>query len=185
MAVGNGIGSFIQHGPAPSWDAVVHDPPLMGALAVVFAFSAADIRRRPPRHSWWIVPTVGVAILAVAWPLAASAAMGVAAAPAIGAAAWRAVVVADVRRRTFVGLGILATGAVVGQLSRVGAPACIPGSAFFNAGWSGHMLWHIASAIALWILAPTLQSASNPSGEWNMKMRRPEPKPESGALVDR
>jgi len=157
LAIGNGIGSVIQHGPEPSWNPIVHDPPLMGALALVAADAVAGLRPEWRfRHWWWLTPTALTTALAAIAPGAASVSMGVAAAIAIPLAAWRAWQEPAIRPHTLLALGILGTGGIIGELSRPGRPLCVPGSAFFESGWSGHAIWHILAAAALWVLAPTL-----------------------------
>ena len=163
MAVGNGIGSVIQHGPAPRWNPIVHDPPLMGALAVVLAVALADITGRHLRSWWWAAPTALTALLAWLWPPAASASMALVAVPAIALSLWRMRIRPDLRLRIGLAVAILAAGALVGSLSVVGGPWCRPGSAWFDAGWSGHMIWHVLAAASLWIIAPTLQPAPQPT----------------------
>ncbi|MBE9927007.1 hypothetical protein G8C93_14040, partial [Cellulosimicrobium cellulans] len=58
-----GVGSVVQHGPSPSWNPVAHDPPLLGALALVAADAVADLTGRRLRTWWWLAPTLlGVAL---------------------------------------------------------------------------------------------------------------------------
>jgi hypothetical protein len=150
-----GVGSVVQHGPAPSWNPVAHDPPLMGALALVGADAIADLTRRRLRAWWWLVPTGVVAVLAAVVPVASSVAQAVTAGVAVGATLLRARFRPDVRRRVLVALVILAVGARIGRLSRPGRPWCVPGG-WLDTGLSGHAVWHVLAAAALVVIAPTL-----------------------------
>ncbi|MCL1871048.1 MAG: hypothetical protein FWF90_11635 [Promicromonosporaceae bacterium] len=152
----NGVGSVVQHGPAPTWNPVLHDPPLMGALALVAADGIADLTGRRLRHAWWVVPTAVCLVLAALSPgvsAAAQSAVAVAAVAVTLVRAWRR---PAVRPRSVVALGLLAVGGVVGTLSRPGWPWCDPSSAWFASGWSGHAVWHVLAAAALWVLAPAV-----------------------------
>src|SRR5262249_23163372 len=42
LVVGIGVGSFIQHGPHPDWQAYAHDLPLAATLAFVAADAMSD-----------------------------------------------------------------------------------------------------------------------------------------------
>ncbi|MFF2269554.1 hypothetical protein ACFVTZ_14920 [Cellulosimicrobium cellulans] len=149
-----GAGSVIQHGPSPSWNPVVHDPPLLGALALVAADAVADLTGRRVRTWWWLAPTLLGVPLAAASPTASTAAQVVAAA-AVGASALRAWRRPAVRRRTVAALALLAVGGGVGTLSRPGWPLCDAGGPL-GATLQGHAVWHVLAATALWLLAPTL-----------------------------
>ncbi|WP_425955259.1 hypothetical protein [Xylanimonas sp. McL0601] len=151
-----GGGSVIQHGPAPSWNPVVHDPPLMAAVCLAGADAVADLTGRRLRHWWWLAPTGLVVVLAARAPGASSAVQGVAAAVAVGATLVRAWGRPVVRSRLLVVVGLLGAGGVIGNLSETGGPWCDPSSAWFQAGWSGHAVWHALAAVALWVLAPAL-----------------------------
>ncbi|MFJ4230875.1 hypothetical protein [Cellulosimicrobium cellulans] len=67
-----GAGSVVQHGPSPSWNPVVHDPPLLGALALVAADAVADLTGRRLRTWWWLAPTLLGVPLAAASPTAST-----------------------------------------------------------------------------------------------------------------
>ena len=150
-----GAGSVVQHGPSPSWNPVVHDPPLLGALALVAADAVADLTGRRLRTWWWLAPTLLGVPLAAASPAASTAAQVVAAAVAVGASALRAWRRPAVRRRTVAALALLAVGGGVGTLSRPGWPLCDAGGPL-GVTLPGHAAWHVLAAAALWLLAPTL-----------------------------
>lgn len=150
-----GVGSVIQHGPSPTWDPVAHDPPLLGALALVAADAVADLTGRPLRTWWWLAPTLLDVPLAASSPAASTAAQVVAAAVAVGASALRAWRRAAVRRRTVAALVLLAVGGAVGTLTRPGWPLC-DADGSLGVTLQGHAVWHVLAAAALWLLAPTL-----------------------------
>jgi hypothetical protein len=150
-----GAGSVVQHGPSPSWNPVVHDPPLLGALAPVAADAVADLTGRRLRTWWWLAPTLlGVPLAAVAPPWSTTAQV-VAAVVAVGASTLRAWRRPAVRRRTVTALVLLAVGGGVGTLSRPGWPLCDAGGPL-GVTLQGHAVWHVLAATALWLLAPTL-----------------------------
>lgn len=152
----NGVGSVIQHGPAPVWNPVVHDPPLMGVLALVAADGFADLTGRRLRHAWWVVPTAACVVLAALWPGVSAGAQSAVAVVAVGVTLLRARRRPTVRPRAVAAMALLGVGGAVGTLSRPGWPWCDPSSAWFASGWSGHAVWHVLAAASLWLLAPTL-----------------------------
>ncbi len=156
LAIGNGIGSVIQHGPEPWWNPVVHDPPLMGALALLAADAVADLTGRRLRHWWWLAPTALTAVLALWEPDASTAAQSVVAVVSVGLTLLRAGARPALRPRIIAALALLGGGGIVGAVSRPGGPWCVPGSWWFDSGWSGHAVWHILAAAALVVLAPLL-----------------------------
>lgn len=156
-----GAGSVIQHGPSPSWNPVVHDPPLLGALALVAADAVADLTGRRLRTWWWLVPTLLDVPLAAVSPDASVAAQAVAAAVAVGASALRAWRRPAVRRRTVGALVLLAMGGGLGTLTRPGWPLC-DADGTLGVTLQGHAVWHVLAAAALWLVAPTLGSRPTP-----------------------
>ncbi|WP_201308931.1 hypothetical protein [Puerhibacterium puerhi] len=157
-----GVGSVVQHGPAPAWNPVVHDPPLFGALALVAADAVAELRSRPVRARWWVVPTLAEVGLAAAAPAASVVAQVLAAGAAVGATLLRARARPAVRRRLLAAAAVLGVGALVGELSRPGRPLCAPGG-WWDAGLSGHAVWHVLAAGALVVLAPAVGSRLTPA----------------------
>lgn len=149
-----GVGSLVQHGPHPSWQAYAHDLPLASLLGFVAADAAADLTgRRGVRHWWLAVPLLSVPVVA-AGPLAATVAQGLLAAVAIGLNLARARHRPWLRRTLLPALAILAAGALAGSLTdRTGL--CQPESLL-----QGHAAWHLLAAGALWWLAPAIGSAS-------------------------
>jgi uncharacterized membrane protein YidH (DUF202 family) len=150
-----GVGSVVQHGPSPSWNAVVHDPPLLGALALVAADAVADLVGRPLRTWWWLAPALAdVALAAAGGPASTAAQVGVAVV-AVAASVVRTARRTAVRRRTVAALALLAAGSAAGTLSRAGWPLC-DADGPLGVTLQGHAVWHVLAAVALWVLAPTL-----------------------------
>ena len=150
-----GVGSVIQHGPSPSWNPVVHDPPLLGALALVAADALADLGGRRVRVWWWLVPTLVDVVLAAVSVGASAAAQVAVAVVAVAASVVRAWRRPAVRRRTVTALALLATGGAIGTLTRAGWPLCDADGAL-GVTLQGHAVWHVLAAVALWVLAPTI-----------------------------
>ncbi|MGW6265448.1 hypothetical protein [Cellulosimicrobium funkei] len=157
-----GVGSVVQHGPSPSWNPVAHDPPLLGALALVAADAVADLTRRRLRTWWWVAPTLLGVVLAAVSVSASTAAQVVAAGVAVAASAVRAWRRPAVRRRTVAALVLVAVGSTAGTLTRPGWPLCDADGAL-GLALPGHAVWHVLAATALWVLAPTLGTRPAPA----------------------
>ncbi len=155
-----GVGSVVQHGPSPSWNPVAHDPPLLGALALVAADAVADLTGRRLRTWWWLAPTLLGVVLAAVSVSASTAAQVVAAGVAVAASAVRAWRRPAVRRRTVAALVLLAVGGTAGTLTRPGWPLC---DGALGLALPGHAVWHVLAATALWVLAPTLGTRPAPA----------------------
>lgn len=155
LAVLVGVGSVIQHGPAPPWNPIAHDPPLLGVYALVGADAIADLTRRPLRTWWWLAPTLADVVLAAAWPPASVVAQGAVGVVAVGATVLRAVARPTVRARALTALALLGVGSAIGTWTRPGWPGCDPDG--WLGGWlSGHAVWHVLAAAAIAIIAPTV-----------------------------
>lgn len=146
-----GVGSLVQHGPAPAWNPVVHDPPLMGVLALVAADGVADLARRPLRLWWWLGPMVLCLLTAAVEPGWSAALQVVAAVVAAVVTLLRAWWRPPLRPRIVPALLVLAVGGVIGTLSR-------PGWVWDDAALDGHAVWHVLAAIGIAVLAPALGS---------------------------
>jgi len=156
-----GVGSVVQHGPAPSWNPVVHDPPLLGAYALIGADAVADLTGRRVRTWWWLGPTLADVVLAAVSPAASVAAEVTVGVVAVGAAVLRAIARPAVRPRMVTALGVLAAGSVIGTMSRPGWPWCDPDG--WLGGWlSGHAVWHVLASAALAIVAPAVGRRAGP-----------------------
>lgn len=150
LVVAAGVGSVIQHGPHPPWQAYAHDLSLAAVLGFVAADAVADLTGRRARAYWWLVPTAALVPVIAIGPLLSSVAQGGLAAVAIGLSLLRARVRPRLRRTLLVALAILAAGAAVGTLGERTA-LCRPDSL-----WQGHAAWHLLAASALWWLAPVI-----------------------------
>jgi len=136
--VATGVGSFLFHGPMPSYADWAHDASLAWLLLVV-----AGVGR-----SWQrCTEVVGLAVVAalVAIPGAADPV-----AVAIAGAAIVLLVMHDRSIRTFGPLSLLAVVATIGRLGAAGGPLCDPSSSL-----QPHGLWHVgaATAVVWWALA--------------------------------
>jgi hypothetical protein len=163
LVIAVGVGSLIQHGPHPPWQAYAHDLPLASLLGYLVADAAEDLTGREWRKWWPVVPVAMVPVVA-AGPVASSLVQGLLAAAAIGLNLVRARVRSRLRRTLLPALAILAAGALAGTLTDR-TSLCQPDSL-----WQGHAAWHVLAAVALWWLAPVLGSRG----------KRPEPVPVSG-----
>lgn len=151
LTMGIGVGSLVQHGPGPSWNPVVHDPPLMGLLALVAADGVADLMRTRMRWWWWATPTVLCVVLAAAAPGASALAQTFAAVAAVTVTMVRSYRRPTVRSRLLAAMAVLGAGSVIGTLTR-------PGGWLDDQGWllPGHAIWHVLSAVAIGMLAAAL-----------------------------
>lgn len=131
-----GVGSFIQHGPHPSWQAYAHDLPLAAVLAYVAVDAASDLTGRELSPAWWLVPTACV-VPAVAIGHDTSTFVQIAlAVAAIGLNVQRARIRPKLRGTLVAALVVLGAGAAIGRLA--------PG---------GHAIWHVLAAASLFLIA--------------------------------
>lgn len=156
LVVAVGVGSVIQHGPHPPWQAYAHDLSLAAVLAFVAADAAADLTGRPTRGYWWLLPTAAMVPVVAAGPVASSAVQTGLAVVAIGLSLGRARVRPELRTTLLVALAILAAGALAGTLGER-TSLCRPDSLL-----QGHAVWHLLAAAALWWLAPAIGRRAGP-----------------------
>jgi hypothetical protein len=162
-----GVGSVVQHGPHPDWQAYAHDLPLAGVLAFVAADAAGDLLGRrlsplwcrpgPPATLAWLVPTAALVPVIAIGPVASSVAQSVMGAVAVGLGLLRARARPELRRTLLTALAILAAGALIGTLGERTA-LCQPESLL-----QGHAVWHVLAAVALWRLAPAIGARRAPA----------------------
>lgn len=148
-----GVGSVIQHGPHPSWQAYAHDLPLAAVLAYVAVDAARDLLDRRLPAWWWLAPTAALAPLVAIGPGASSAGQALLAVFAIGLGLLRAAARPELRRTLLMALAVLAAGAAIGTLGERTA-LCQPGILL-----QGHAVWHVLAALALWLLTPAIGHA--------------------------
>lgn len=150
LVIGVGVGSVIQHGPHPSWQAYPHDLTLAGVLAFVAVDCAADLSRRRLSPLWWVLPTLALVPVIAASSLGSSLVQALFGAVAVVLGLARAWARPWLRRPLLTALTLLGVGAVIGTLGeRTGL--CQPDSLL-----QGHAVWHLLAAAALWRLAPVI-----------------------------
>lgn len=131
-SIATGVGSFLFHGPMPSYAQWAHDASIGWLLLVVAAHGRVWER-------WAHLPGLLIVAAVVAIP-------GTADPLAVGLAtvAIVALVVRDASRQTLAPLALLVTVAIIGRLGSTGGPLCDPGSI-----WQPHGLWHVGAATAV------------------------------------
>lgn len=154
LLVAIGVGSALQHGPHPPWQAYAHDLPLAGVLAYTAVDALADLTRRRRSALWWLLPTAAVAPLVAVGPAASTAGQALLGAAAVGLNLLRAARRPRSRRVLLGALALLAVGALAGNLGDRTA-LCQPDSP-----WQGHALWHLLAAGSLWWLTPVIGTVS-------------------------
>jgi hypothetical protein len=157
LVAGIGLGSFIQHGPHPDWQAYAHDVPLAAVLVFVATDAICDLAGRELSDVWWLVPSAAM-VPVVAWGSTAStvaqAAMAVA---AIGVNLVRIRWRPQLRKPVITALMTAAAGVVISWLmdrTWLGRPDII---------MQGHAVWHLLAAAALWQLAPVIGARARPA----------------------
>lgn len=149
-----GVGSLIQHGPEPPWQAYAHDLPMAALLAFIATDAAGDLLQRRVSAWWWVVPTVLVApLVAIGWSASVIGQVLLAVA-AIGLSLLRARARPRLRPRLLTGLGILGVGGLIGTLTER-TSLCVPEGIL-----QGHAVWHVLAAFALWWISPVIGIAA-------------------------
>lgn len=156
LVAGVGVGSVVQHGPNPEWQAYAHDLPIAALLAFVAADAAGDLLERRLAAWWWIVPTAVMVPLVALGPLASAIGQGVLGVAAIGLSLLRARFRPALRPRLLTGLAILGAGALIGTLTER-TSLCEPAAVL-----QGHAVWHVLAAFALWWISPVIGSGRSP-----------------------
>jgi hypothetical protein len=175
LVTGTGVGSFIQHGPHPDWQAYAHDLPLAAVLMFVATDAVSDLTERELSPAWWLVPVVAMLPAAASGATASTMLQAAMATAAIGLSLVRAGRRPALRRTLIAALVTAAAGAAIGALTDR-TPLCRADSLVH-----GHAVWHVLGAAALWRLAaamgarhrppsppvatPTLATQSSPAGQ--------------------
>ena len=147
IVAGVGVGSFIQHGPHPEWQAYAHDLPLAAVLVFVATDAAADLTGRDLSYRWWLIPSVAMVPVVALGATASTIAQAVMATAAISGNLLRAARRPFLRKALITALLIAAAGATVGSPSD-------PSSLCRTDGLlPRHAIWHVLAAAALWRLA--------------------------------
>ena len=145
-----GVGSFVQHGPHPDWQAYAHDLPLAAVLVFVATDAATDLTGRELSYRWWLIPSVAMVPVVALGPTASTIAQAGIAAAAIGANLLRAARRPVLRRVLISALVIAAAGATIGSPSDPSSPCRADGLL------PRHTIWHVLAAAALWRLATVI-----------------------------
>ena len=152
-----GFGSFVFHGPMPSWGRFAHDLSIAAVLAFVIGYDIAFARLAAPRAGLAGGAAVAgaSAVVLLASPDASNALVSALVAAAVLAevvaarsAAGRAVA-RDLLRAPWgwvIGAVALGIGAVLNALGRTDAPLCEPDSLA-----QMHGVWHVLTAALLWV----------------------------------
>jgi len=150
LVSGIGVGSLIQHGPHPDWQAYAHDLPLAAVLVFVAADAVSDLTARELSPAWWLIPAVAMVPVVAFGATASAIVQAVMAAAAIGLNLVRARRRPALRRTLNTALAAVAAGAVIGALTDR-TSLCHADSLL-----QGHAVWHVLAAAALWRLAPAI-----------------------------
>jgi hypothetical protein len=145
-----GMGSFVQHGPHPDWQAYAHDLPLAGVLVFLANDAVADLTGHDLGAVWWLAPTVAMVPVVAAGASASTVVQAVMGAVAIGLNVVRARLRPRLRTTLITALLTVSVGALLGTLTDR-TPLCQPDSFL-----QGHAVWHVLAAAALWRLAPAI-----------------------------
>lgn len=150
LVAGIGVGSFVQHGPHPDWQAYAHDPPLAATLLFLAADAVSDLSGRELSLRWWLLPSFAMLPVVAAGPTVSTAVQAGLASAAIGLSLLRIRRRPELRATVTAALAIAAAGATLGRLldmTTLHHPAGLV---------QGHALWHLLAAAALWWLAPVV-----------------------------
>ncbi len=157
LVSGIGVGSFIQHGPHPDWQAYAHDLPIAAVLVFVAADAMSDLTGRELSPAWWIVPAVAMVPVVATGATASATVQAVMACAATGLTLVRARLRPALRRTVIMALATVAAGAVIGTLTDR-TSLCQADTLL-----QGHAVWHVLAATALWRLSPAIGARRWPS----------------------
>lgn len=156
LVTGIGVGSFIQHGPDPGWQAYAHDLPLAGVLVFVAADAVSDLTGRELSPALWLLPTLAMVPVVAFGATPSTIVQAVMAVAAIGSNMLRARLRPALRRTLYAALLIAAAGALIGTLTDRTSLCDADGVL------QGHAVWHVLAAAALWRLAPAIGARRRP-----------------------
>lgn len=156
LVVAVGVGSLVQHGPNPSWQAYAHDIPIATLLAYISVDAASDRFGRRLSPGWWLVVPLVMVPTVAAGSIASTIVQAMLAAVAVVLGLERARVRPQLRRASILAALLLASGALLGTLGDR-TSICRPSSVL-----QGHALWHVLAAAGLWRLASTIGSSADP-----------------------
>jgi hypothetical protein len=156
LVAGVGLGSFIQHGPHPDWQAYAHDLPLASVLVFAATDAASDLTGRELSQGCWLIPSAAMIPVVASGPRASTIVQATIATAAIGLNLMRARRHPALHKTVITALMTAAAGAVIGPVMDR-TSVCQPNSLI-----QGHALWHVLAAAALWRLAPEMGSRRRP-----------------------
>jgi hypothetical protein len=156
LVAGTGLGSFIQHGPHPDWQAYVHDLPLAAVLMLVTTDAVSDLTGRELSPSWWLVPVAAMVPVIALGPSASTTIQAAMATAAVGLSMVRARRRPALRRTLVTALLTAGSGAAIEALT----DRTTLGQA--DSLVQGHAVWHVLAAAALWRLATAVGARHQP-----------------------
>jgi hypothetical protein len=156
LVAGTGVGSFIQHGPHPDWQAYAHDLPLAAVLMFVTTDAVSDLTARELSPSWWLVPVAAMVPVIASGASASTTLQAAMATAAVGLSMVRARRRPELRRTLITALLTAASGAAIGALTDR-TSLCQADSLV-----QGHAVWHVLAAAALWRLAAAMGTRHQP-----------------------
>ena len=137
--IATGVGSFVFHGPMPSWGEWAHDVTLSWLIVTIGAL-------RTRWEGWSRTPALfGLALLFAFLPQVADPI-----AVALTVVVMGSILLRRPSRHETLALGLLVAGAAFGRLGSTGWPLCDPASTF-----QPHGVWHVTAAlsVAWWVEA--------------------------------
>lgn len=140
-----GIGSFIFHGPMPSWGEWIHDVGLAWLLIVVVGYGRS-----------WERYTQLPALVALCLLLAVNPDLGDPVAVVAAGVAVLGLLIRDRSLHTIGALMLLSASAILGRMGATGGAWCRPDSLF-----QLHAIWHIGAAVAVTWWALTTADANS------------------------
>src|SRR5262245_17347642 len=150
LVAGTGVGSFIQHGPHPQWQAYAHDLPLAAVLMFVTTDAVSDLRERELSPAWWLVPVAAMVPAVASGPTASTTLQAGMATAAIGLSVVRARGRPALRGSLIAAVLAAAAGAAIGTLTD--RTSLCRGDSLVQ----GHAIWHVLAAAALWRFAAAI-----------------------------
>jgi hypothetical protein len=159
LVAGIGVGSFVQHGPHPSWQAYAHDPPLAATLLFLATDAVSDLSGRELSQRWWLFPSLAMFPVVAAGPAASTVVQAGLASAAVGLNLLRIRRRPELRSTVIAALAIAAAGATLARLLDQ-SPLHRPDGLI-----QGHALWHLLAAAALWRLGPVVGARSIASAD--------------------
>ena len=112
LVVAVGVGSLVQHGPNPSWQAYAHDIPIATLLAYISVDAASDRFGRRLSPGWWLVVPLVMVPTVAAGSIASTIVQAMLAAVAVVLGLERARVRPQLRRASILAALLLASASL-------------------------------------------------------------------------